>query len=73
MGIINNRQKIGSAIAIFRKKRGLTIRELADKCNVTYSNISKLENGSYNVSIDILSRICNALGVEITILECSSE
>lgn len=61
-----NRKRIGSLIADERKRHGLSIRELADMCGVTFQNITKIENGKYNVSIDILRKICDALGVEIT-------
>ena len=36
---------------------------------VIYSNLSKIENGRYNVSVDILGKIADALGVELTFTE----
>lgn len=62
-----NRIRIGGQIAAIRNKKGLSIRQLADTCGVNFANIYKIENGKYNVSIDILNKICKALGVELKI------
>ena len=53
------RINIGQQIAMLRKKHGLTIREL--------SELSKIENGKYNISIDIIERICKSLGASVKI------
>ena len=60
-----NRKRIGKLIADTRRKQGLSIRELADKSGVSYQNITKIENGKYNVSIDILGKLCRALDLKI--------
>ena len=62
-----NRLRIGGQIAAIRTEKGLSIRELAELCGVTSQNITKIEHGKYNVSIDILGKICNALDYEIRI------
>lgn len=62
-----NRLRIGSQVADIRKEKGLTIRQLAEQCGVSYQNITKIENGKYNVSIDILYKVCKALEVELKI------
>ena len=41
------------------------MRELAEKSGVSYQNITKIENGKYNVSIDILGKLCRALDLKI--------
>lgn len=61
------RENIGQQITALRFKLGLSVRQLAGRCGVNYVNISKIENGKYNVSIDILSKICSAMGCEIKI------
>lgn len=66
---MNHRERIGQQIAELRVKKGLTLRELSDKCDVTFQNINKIENGKYNVGIDILGRIVNALDAELIINE----
>lgn len=64
---MNNRTTIGLQIAESRKKRGLTQDQLAKLAGIDRANIGKIETGKYNVSIDILSRVCNAMGCEIKI------
>ena len=64
-----NRTRIGNTIREMREKRELSVRQLAEIAGISYSNLSNIENGRYNVSIDILSRVCAALGCELTIIE----
>jgi transcriptional regulator with XRE-family HTH domain len=64
---MSNREYIGKRIAEIRKAKGMSIRQLADASGVNFANIYKIENGKYNVSIDILNKICLALGVELKI------
>lgn len=58
---------IGQQIVMLRKKHGLTIRELSELSGINSSNISKIENGKYNISIDIIERICKSLGANVKI------
>jgi DNA-binding XRE family transcriptional regulator len=62
-----NRKRIGKLIADTRRRQGLSIRELAVRSGVSYQNITKIENGRYNVSIDILDKLCKALGLKIVL------
>ena len=62
-----NRSRIGQLIADARRRQGLSIRELAERSGVSYQNITKIENGKYNVSIDILGKLCRALDLKIDI------
>lgn len=66
MGVMG-RERIGRRIAELRQARGLSIRQLAEACGVSAQNITKIEHGRYNVSIDILGKICQSLGVTIKI------
>ena len=69
MDIMQNRMRVGAEVADARKRQGLSVRELAERCGVSYQNITKIENGKYNVSIDILGKICSALDLRITLDE----
>lgn len=62
---MNNRERIGLLLAEARKAAGLTVRQLGEQTGLDPSNISKIENGKYNVSIDILSKITDALECKI--------
>lgn len=66
---MNTREYIGKRIAEIRQAKGLSIRLLAEACGVNFANIYKIENGKYNVSIDILGKICEALNCRIEIVE----
>jgi transcriptional regulator with XRE-family HTH domain len=62
---MNYREEIGAELQTLRVQRGLTVRELADASGVHYSNIAKIENGRYNVSVDILGKVAEALGYKL--------
>jgi putative transcriptional regulator len=48
-----------------RKEAGLTQSELAEKAGVRQATISELETGNTRrVDLDVLDRLCDALGVE---------
>lgn len=64
---MTHREYIGQQVAALRKKQGLTTRQLADMCGINFTNIGKIERGAYNISIDILSKVCAALGAKIKI------
>lgn len=64
---LKERERIGLRMAELRKKRNMTQEELANLCGVNRVNISKIEGGVYNVSIDILSKVAFALGYAVDI------
>lgn len=70
---MNHREQIGQRIAQLRKEKGLTILELSEITGLDNSNIGKIEKGKYNVGIDILGRIADALGVRIELIDKAAE
>jgi transcriptional regulator with XRE-family HTH domain len=48
-----------------RKDRGLTITSLAKKLQQSPAQVHRLENGQRRITVDLLLRYCDALGVEI--------
>ena len=60
-----NRERIGEQIRTARIGKNLTVRQLAEMSGVPFQNITKIENGKYNVSIDILGKLCHSLGIMI--------
>ncbi|MBQ8902542.1 MAG: helix-turn-helix transcriptional regulator [Bacilli bacterium] len=34
----------------YRLKRGYTLEELAEKCDISWRNLQRIENGKYNVA-----------------------
>ena len=61
------RTKIGAQLRAMREERGLSTRALGEMCNLTHSHIVRIENGKYNVQLDTLSAIAEALDSEIKI------
>jgi DNA-binding XRE family transcriptional regulator len=48
-----------------RAEQNLTQKELADKIGIRQSNISRLESGNYNPSLEFLKKIADGLGKEL--------
>lgn len=70
---MNHREQIGQRIIHLRKEKGLTILALSEMTGLDNSNIGKIEKGKYNVGIDILGRIADALGVSIELIDKAAE
>lgn len=66
---MNRREYIGRKIAEARKKKGLSQKELAEITGVDKTNISKIENGTLNSTIDTIDKLCDAVGESIRIFE----
>ena len=61
------RYKVISQIIEARKKLNITQEELALRVGTQKSNISRLESGSYNPSLDFLAKVARGLGKDINI------
>lgn len=57
-------QTLGLNIAYYRKKRGLTQEQLAEKAGVERSRVSKTEIAWAGTSLDTVYRIADALEIE---------
>ena len=57
---------LGEAIKIRRKELGITQPHLADLAQISINTLYKLENGMGNPSIDVLNRLADVLGMELT-------
>ena len=57
--------EVVSQIIKARSEQGLSQVELAARTGLQRSNISRLESGSYNPSLDLLSRVAKGLGMEL--------
>ena len=55
---------LGLNIAYYRKKRGLTQEELAEKAEIDRSTISKSEIAFAGTSLDLIFKIADILQVE---------
>lgn len=50
-----------------RKEQNITQSELAKRVGTQKSNISRLESGSYNPSLDFLVRVAESLGKSLSV------
>ena len=50
-----------------RKEQNITQAELAKRVGIQKSNISRLESGNYNPSLDFLAKIAESLGKKISV------
>lgn len=56
---------LGEQIRARRQDLNMTQTELSEATGIDRANISKIEGGRYNVSVDIIGRIAEALRCEI--------
>lgn len=55
--------RVGLKIKKLRKEHKDTLKELAEKIDYDWSNLSKVERGIYGASFDLLRRITDVYGV----------
>jgi DNA-binding XRE family transcriptional regulator len=59
--------KIIEEIIMARREKNLTQKDLAKLIGTRQSNISRLESGNYNPSLDFLNKIAHAVGKELVV------
>ncbi|WP_147533169.1 helix-turn-helix domain-containing protein [Bacillus marasmi] len=60
---------IGNIINELRKKKGLSLSELADRAKISKSYLSNIErNLNQNPSIQVMQKLANVLGVDLNSL-----
>jgi len=57
---------LGQAIRRLRKQQGLTLAELADRCDSHVGNLSRIERCLARPSLDLLYRLAEALDLSLT-------
>ena len=56
---------IGRRIAELRAERGMTQQDFAAASGLRQEQLSRIERGKYNIGIDLLARIGDALNMDI--------
>lgn len=64
----NMRYQIGDIIARRRVALGLSLRQLEQKCGVTWKTIYMIDNGRSAGRFDSVERILAALGMELEVI-----
>ena len=68
----NSFQDIGNNIREARKRKGLTLAQLAAQCRCSTSLISQIETSAVNPSFSTLKAISDALGISMAMLVASN-
>lgn len=63
----NASQEVAKQLRDVRKSQGMTQESLAELVGTKKSNISRLESGRYNPSIDFLVKVAGGLGKQIQV------
>jgi ribosome-binding protein aMBF1 (putative translation factor) len=58
-------KKIGQTVRETREKKGYSVQELANKSGMKRPNLSRLEHGHHQPSLETLERIAEALGIPV--------
>ena len=61
------REEVAQQLREVRKSQGMTQESLADRVRTKKSNISRLESGRYNPSLDFLVKVAGGLGKQIQV------
>lgn len=61
---LDNYKQLGLNIAYYRKAKGLSQIELAEKINISRTHMSRIETADCAVSLDVIFNICDALDIK---------
>ena len=66
MSNINDKyKKLGLNISYYRKEKGLSQLQLAERINISRTHMSRIETASCAVSLEVIFKICEELNVPI--------
>ena len=60
-----SKKLLGKVIRDLRKKKGMSLRQLADKISVSFVNISHIENGRVETSEKVIKELARALDYDV--------
>jgi transcriptional regulator with XRE-family HTH domain len=66
--VTEDRQKIISILTAARIEKGISQQALADMIGTKRSNICRMESGVQNISLDMLLKVANALGKDVSVI-----
>jgi transcriptional regulator with XRE-family HTH domain len=56
-------RKVAANLTKIRESKGLSIRQLATRCDVDHAKISKIENNKANLMVTTLCELADGLGI----------
>ena len=63
------RVRIGKRIASIRKSKRISIEDVTETTGLRRSTIWRVETGKFPATLDTLSKICDAIGCRIEVVE----
>lgn len=60
----DNYKKLGLNIAYYRKSKGLSQIQLAEKIDISRTHMSRIETADCAVSLDVIFNICDVLEIK---------
>lgn len=67
------RKRIGGRIKEVRTRLGMSQEELAERAELSQPHVSRIEDGRYSVTIDLLQAIAEALGCTVDIIQVGAD
>ena len=64
---LSAREEVAAQVFRARKEAHLTQQNLADLTGTKKSNISRMESGRYNPSLDFLVKVASSMGKELSV------
>lgn len=64
---LSARAEVADQLKQARKSLNMTQQSLADACGTKKSNISRMESGRYNPSLDFLVKVAGSMGKQVSI------
>ena len=61
-------KQLGLNVAYYRKMKGLSQNQLAEKINVSRTHMSRIETADCAVSLDVLFELCESLQISPDLL-----
>lgn len=58
--------RLGQCLRAARKRHGLTLQDVVERCGVALSTLSKVENEQMSLTYDKLLQICDGIGISVT-------
>ena len=65
--VVQDRQRIISILTAARIEKGISQQTLAEMIGTKRSNICRMESGAQNISLDMMLKVANALGKDVSV------
>lgn len=65
--ITESRKRVGTQLRVKREEQGWTTEQVATMVDVKPVTIEKIEEGVFNVPLDVLAKVADVFGCDLTI------